>query len=85
MSNDEAVQATNDDAASCKLFAVQKGYWEDNYIKYFQRTPERKAPEINRGYFARVAGVKTLLSKFLEVSAAEWNWYCTWVPSNTPL
>ena len=31
-------------------YAVEKGYWRDDYIKYFVRMmPERKAPEINRG------------------------------------
>ena len=31
-------------------YAVEKGYWKDDYIKYFVRMmPERKAPEISRG------------------------------------
>jgi hypothetical protein len=30
-------------------FAVQLGYWQDNYIQHFVKTAERKAPEINRG------------------------------------
>jgi hypothetical protein len=66
MSSDDAVQATNDDAASCKRFAVQKGYWSDPYIQYFVRNSERKAPEISIGYYARVKGVKSLLDKFLQ-------------------
>ena len=67
MSEDDAVRATNDDAASCKLFAVKQGYWKDDYIQCFVRGAERKAPEISRGYFARVAGIKVLLKQFLEV------------------
>ena len=67
MSSDDAIRATNDDAASCKRFAVQQGYWKDPYIQHFVRSAERKAPEINRGYYARVTGVRTLLRKFLNV------------------
>ncbi len=67
MSEDDAIRATNDDAASCKKFAVQQGYWADPYIQHFVRTAERKAPEINRGYFARVTAIKILLKQFIEV------------------
>ena len=68
MSNDDAIRATNDDAASCKRFAVEKNYWKDAYIHYFIHNIDRKAPEINRGYFARVSGIETLLKEFLKVS-----------------
>ena len=67
MSGDDAIRATNDDATSCKKFAVQQGYWSDPYIQHFVRSSERKAPEINRGYFARVTAVKLLLKQFIEV------------------
>ncbi|KAL6475127.1 hypothetical protein MHYP_G00161670 [Metynnis hypsauchen] len=64
---DEAVRATCDDASTCKRFATSKGYWTDPYIQYFVRqTGERKAPEINRGYYARVQGVNNLLDAFLQ-------------------
>ncbi|XP_054268298.1 leucine carboxyl methyltransferase 1-like [Macrosteles quadrilineatus] len=66
MEVDEAVQATNDDASECKRCAVQLGYWEDKYIHHLVRGRERKAPEINRGYFARVKGVGMLLNKVLK-------------------
>ncbi|XP_012694349.1 leucine carboxyl methyltransferase 1 [Clupea harengus] len=63
---DEAVRATCDDASTCKRFATSKGYWTDPYIQYFVRqTGERKAPEINRGYYARVHGMNQLLDAFL--------------------
>jgi len=65
---DEAVIATNDDASDCKRCAVRLGYWKDDYIGYFVRNQERKAPEINRGYFARVKGVEMCVEKFLKVS-----------------
>uniref|UniRef100_H3D5V0 Leucine carboxyl methyltransferase 1 n=1 Tax=Tetraodon nigroviridis TaxID=99883 RepID=H3D5V0_TETNG len=66
---DEAVRATCDDATTCKRFATSKGYWKDPHIQYFARSVgERKAPEINRGYYARVKGVNHLLDAFLRKS-----------------
>lgn len=62
---DEPVIATNDDASECKRGAVQLGYWTDNYIPYFVRHIEKRAPEINRGYFARVKGVDNFIQKFI--------------------
>uniref|UniRef100_A0A7G3A8T4 Leucine carboxyl methyltransferase 1 n=1 Tax=Lutzomyia longipalpis TaxID=7200 RepID=A0A7G3A8T4_LUTLO len=63
---DEAVIATNDDASECKRSAVRLGYWQDDYLSFFIKNPaERKAPEINRGYFARVRGVEICIEKFL--------------------
>lgn len=65
---DEAVIATNNDASECKKCAVNLGYWDDKYISYFVKNCERKAPEINRGYYARVKGVELFIDKFLKVS-----------------
>ncbi|XP_057213704.1 leucine carboxyl methyltransferase 1 isoform X3 [Triplophysa rosa] len=49
------------------MFASSKGYWTDLYLQYFVRqTGERKAPEINRGYYGRVKGVNHLLDAFLK-------------------
>ncbi|KAM9411732.1 leucine carboxyl methyltransferase 1 isoform 2-T2 [Salvelinus alpinus] len=48
------------------LYATSKGYWTDPYVQYFVRSVgERKAPEINRGYYARVQGMNYLLDAFL--------------------
>lgn len=66
-SPDEGVMNTNDDASECKKSAVQQGYYQDNYIGCFIKNPDRKAPEINRGYFARVKGVEICIQKFLNV------------------
>lgn len=71
MSEDDAVRATNDDAAGCKRAAVQLGYWKDPYINYFMRASERKAPEINRGFYVRVKGVHSLLKQFLEITKCQ--------------
>uniref|UniRef100_A0A672Q0U0 Leucine carboxyl methyltransferase 1 n=1 Tax=Sinocyclocheilus grahami TaxID=75366 RepID=A0A672Q0U0_SINGR len=64
---DEAVRATCDDASICKRFATSKGYWTDLYVQYFVRQAgERKAPEINRGYYGRVKGMNLLIDAFLK-------------------
>ncbi|XP_041061596.1 leucine carboxyl methyltransferase 1 [Carcharodon carcharias] len=64
---DEAVRSTCDDATVCKRFAVSMNYWKDPYIQYFIKQPnERKAPEINRGYYARVKAVNILMDAFIK-------------------
>ena len=67
MSFDDGIRATNDDASSCKAQAVYRGYWQDSYIQYFIKSGDRKAPEINRGYYARVKGVQILIEQFMQV------------------
>ncbi|XP_036316084.1 leucine carboxyl methyltransferase 1 isoform X3 [Pipistrellus kuhlii] len=65
--DDEGVQGTCEDASICKRFAVSIGYWDDPYLQHFVRLcKERKAPEINRGYFARVQGISQLIKAFLQ-------------------
>lgn len=66
-SGDDGVISTNDDASGCKRHAVRVGYWKDDYIGSFVNNTDRKAPEINRGYFARVKGIEICIDKFLEV------------------
>ncbi|KAJ2940780.1 hypothetical protein O0L34_g14893 [Tuta absoluta] len=63
---DEAIIATNTDATECKRCAVELGYWKDEYIGFFSKRSERKAPEINRGYYARVKGMEMFIHQFLE-------------------
>ncbi|KAI5631708.1 leucine carboxyl methyltransferase domain-containing protein [Phthorimaea operculella] len=63
---DEAIIATNTDATECKRCAVELGYWKDEYIGFFCKRSERKAPEINRGYYARVKGMEMFIHQFLE-------------------
>lgn len=68
MACEDAVIATNDDAAQCKRFAVEKGYWTDPYIsQIIPKGFSTHAPEINRGYFARVRSIQILMEKFLKV------------------
>lgn len=69
MANEDAVRATNDDAAQCKRFAVEKGYWEDPYISLMTtKGQDRHAPEINRGYFARVTAMRMGIQMFLKLT-----------------
>ncbi|CAL1528954.1 unnamed protein product [Lymnaea stagnalis] len=69
MSSDDGVIGTNDDAASCKRYAVDKGYWNDPYISYMvPKSSSRKAPEISRGYYARVTSIQLLVEKFLRLT-----------------
>ncbi|XP_015180248.1 PREDICTED: leucine carboxyl methyltransferase 1 [Polistes dominula] len=68
MTDDEAIQATNDDASECKSYAVQLGYWSDPFINFFVKQTTRKPPEINRGYYARVKGIEVFINKFLKLS-----------------
>lgn len=69
MADDEAIQATNDDASESKRYAVELSYWCDPFISLFVKQTARKAPEINRGYYARVKGIELFVDKFLKVSA----------------
>lgn len=69
MGQDEGVMNTNDDASECKKSAVFRGYYRDEYISYFVKNPDRKAPEINRGYYARVKGVEMCIERFLKVGS----------------
>ncbi|CAJ0765976.1 18699_t:CDS:2, partial [Entrophospora sp. SA101] len=47
---DEAIRETNDDAATSKLSAVNVGYLNDKFVKYFVRRTTRRPPIINRGF-----------------------------------
>ncbi|XP_033207868.1 leucine carboxyl methyltransferase 1 [Belonocnema kinseyi] len=71
MANDEAVQATNDDASDSKRYAVQCGYWSDPFINFFVKQTNKKTPEINRGYYARVKGIEVFVDKFLKLSGGK--------------
>lgn len=66
--SDEGVIATNDDATSCKACAVSLGYWKDPFLPYVSPScPDRRPPEINRGFYARTQSIFLLLQKFIQV------------------
>lgn len=65
--DESGVISTNDDASESKRSAVKLNYYKDEYIGNFVKMSERKAPEINRGYYARVKGIEMCIEKFMEV------------------
>lgn len=84
MASDDGVILTNDDAAQCKRFAVEKKYWNDPYISLLtSRSSAKHAPEISRGYYARVTAMRTLLHKFLMVCMIDKSliYLCLYIPS----
>ncbi|CAO4369790.1 unnamed protein product [Caenorhabditis nigoni] len=71
VSDDYSVQRTNDDATQCKYFAIQKGYWKDDFIGRFANSSAnvaeaRRFPEISMGYWARTAAIEKYVRGFLE-------------------
>ena len=69
--NEKAIEATDIDAVEAKASAVKLGYWKDPYIKYFCYEHRVKAPEINRGYFARTQSIESFTKEFITVSIIE--------------
>ena len=61
------VTKTNDHASNCKSFAVSLGYYEDPYVRFFARHPERKPPEISLGTYVRVMIVRLVITEFVTV------------------
>ena len=61
------VTKTNDHASNCKSFAVSLGYYQDPYVRFFARNPERKPPEISLGTYVRVMIVRLVLTEFISV------------------
>ncbi|CAF3431723.1 unnamed protein product [Rotaria sp. Silwood1] len=61
---------TNNDAYQCKLYAIERGYWTDPYLKILAgSTPyERRTPEISLGYYVRVHGLRHLIEKFIKLT-----------------
>ena len=59
--SDEGIRTTNNDASHCKRWCVEKGYFRDDYLKYFVHSTTAKAPEISRGYYVRYCGLSAFL------------------------
>jgi len=66
--SDEGIAATNDDATLCKFNCVQLKYFHDPFITHFIKHSHvvRKPPEINRGYYARLASVWMSVINFID-------------------
>jgi [phosphatase 2A protein]-leucine-carboxy methyltransferase len=61
---------TNNDACRCKLYATERGYWNDPYLKILTGSGhhERRTPEISLGYYVRVHGLRYLIEKFIKLT-----------------
>ncbi|KAJ1724131.1 carboxy methyl transferase for protein phosphatase 2A [Coemansia erecta] len=68
--SDHVVQGTSVDAATSRESAARLGYIADPFIKHFVRQPQRRAPLINRGTYARFAGVQRTLQSFVMATPA---------------
>lgn len=62
---------TASDALVSKLSCSLLGYSTDRFLPLIVRGGARRSPLINRGYYARVAAVDTLLSSFLLTAAGD--------------
>jgi len=64
---DEGVQVTNDDANISKASAAKLGYYDDPFVQVFVGpNSQRRAPLINRGYYARVQAITSIIRSFLK-------------------
>jgi [phosphatase 2A protein]-leucine-carboxy methyltransferase len=68
--DNSSIIETNNDACQCKLYAIERGYWTDPYVKLFAGSGhhERRTPEISLGYYVRVHGFRYLIEKFIKLT-----------------
>ncbi|KEY65545.1 hypothetical protein S7711_08226 [Stachybotrys chartarum IBT 7711] len=70
-SHDTTIQGTDTDAAVSRLSAVDAGYLQDPYARYFVSSadgpPPRRFPIINRGTYTRITALDVLIESFLTV------------------
>lgn len=59
------------------FISINVRFNSDQYISFFVKNPDRKAPEINRGYYARVKGVEMCIERFLKVINLVFRSSCT--------
>ncbi|APA06206.1 hypothetical protein SS1G_01313 [Sclerotinia sclerotiorum 1980 UF-70] len=63
---DNAIQGTDTDAAVSRLSAVNLGYLEDPFARYFVNgSGTRRLPIINRGTYSRTTALDLLIESFL--------------------
>ncbi|KAI3330463.1 leucine carboxyl methyltransferase [Ustulina deusta] len=69
-SHDATIQSTDTDAAVSRMSAVDLGYLEDEYARFFVQAPAigaavRRLPIINRGTYTRTTALDRLIGTFL--------------------
>ncbi|KAH6688063.1 leucine carboxyl methyltransferase [Plectosphaerella plurivora] len=69
LSDDHAIQGTDDDAAVSRLSAVHLGYLDDPFAQHFVQAnayeSQRRLPIINRGTYTRTRALDQLIDSFL--------------------
>ena len=69
---DKVVQQTDQDASVSRLSAVEAGYLDDPFAKYFVLGEgQRRFPIINRGTYIRTTAIDNLVTQFLSKNPAE--------------
>ncbi|KAG0006417.1 hypothetical protein BGZ65_008284 [Modicella reniformis] len=63
---DDVIKGTDDDAIISKLSAVDLGYLDDPFVKYFVKRPSRRPPIINRGSYLRTVSLDALTEEFIK-------------------
>ncbi|KAL5120782.1 carboxy methyl transferase for protein phosphatase 2A [Pleosporales sp. CAS-2024a] len=64
--SDNAVRATDQDAAASRVSCVELGYLHDPYAKLFATQPAtRRLPLLNRGSYVRTSAIDRLVTKFI--------------------
>lgn len=64
--HDATIQGTDTDAAVSRLSAVEVGYLDDPFARYFVHQPSRRLPIINRGTYTRTTALNRLIDSFLD-------------------
>ena len=69
---DKVVQRTDQDASVSRLSAVEVGYLDDPFAKYFvSGEGQRRFPIINRGTYVRTKAIDNLVDEFLSKDPAQ--------------
>ncbi|GAP82959.1 putative leucine carboxyl methyltransferase 1 [Rosellinia necatrix] len=75
-SHNAVIQGTDTDAAVSRLSAVDLGYLEDPYARFFVQAPAlgaavRRLPIINRGTYTRTTALDRLINAFLSATEGQ--------------
>ncbi|KAI1420297.1 leucine carboxyl methyltransferase [Xylaria sp. FL1777] len=75
-SHDATIQGTDTDAAVSRMSAVDLGYLDDEYARYFVQMPVvgaavRRLPIINRGTYTRTTALDRLIEAFLSATEGQ--------------
>ena len=72
VAKDKVVQQTDQDASVSRLSAVEAGYLDDPFVKYFvSGEGQRRLPIINRGTYVRTKAIDNLVDEFLSKNPAQ--------------